>query len=371
MGEPLAVPPPPPDPVEIAKQEFKCGGCGANLQYSPGTSVLKCPFCGRENQLQVSAAPIVEHDLAELSLVPATDATGFGTATRQFKCDRCGATTTLVGASMATRCDFCASDVVVEAPPVAGMIRPESLVPFAFDKNAATRKFQAWLQGLWFRPGNLKRMAGLAQISGLYVPHFTYDANAFSQYTGEAGFYYNVTVGSGNNRRTERRVRWEHRSGTHQFFYDDELICASRGLPLKIMQKIYPYNLKGALVHYTPEYLSGFGAEAYTVDPREGWQMAGATMVNKEREACTRQIGGDTQRNVRVGTQLSNPKWKHVLLPAYVASYVFGANTFRFMVNGQTGEVQGEAPISWAKVGATVAVVVAAIVVITKLAGLW
>lgn len=368
----MAAPTPPSGPVEIAKREFKCAGCGATLQFSPGTTSLKCPFCGRENELQAAApAPIVEHDLTDLSVVPSTGATGFGTATRQFRCDRCGATTTLAGSAMASRCDFCGSPVVVEAPPVEGMVRPESLVPFAFDKNAATLKYQGWLAGLWFRPGNLKRAAGLSQISGLYVPHFTYDANAQSQWSGEAGFYYYVTVGSGQNARQERRVRWEYRSGNHAFFYDDELVCASKGLPLNIVQKIYPYNLKGGLVAYRPEYLSGFGAEAYTVDPRQGWQTAAATMKQKEQQACTHLVGGDTQRNVRVNTALMNAKFKHLLLPAYVASYVFGAKTFRFMVNGQTGEVQGEAPISWAKVGAVVGGVVLALVAITKLAGLW
>ena len=290
---------------------------------------------------------------------------------RAFKCDRCGATTTLAGAQMATRCAFCGSDVVVEAPPVPGMVRPESLVPFAFAKDQATQKFQAWLRGLWFRPSNLKRMAGLAQIDGMYVPHFTYDANANSQWSGEAGHYYYVTVGDGQNRRQERRIRWEHRSGAHAYFYDDELVCASRGLPLTILQKIYPFQLAGGLVPYAPEYLSGFGAEAYTVDPREGWGMARRSMEEKERGACSRLLDGDTQRNLRVSTQFTSPKWKHLLLPAYVASYVYGAKTFRFMVNGQTGEVQGEAPISWAKVGAAVGAVAGFLLVLTKLLNVW
>jgi len=56
-----------------------------------------------------------------------------------------------------------------------------------------------------------------------------------------------------------------------------------------------------------------------------------------------------------------------MLLPLYVAAYMFGAKTYRFVVNGQTGEVQGEAPISWAKVAAIVGVAVVVILAFLKL----
>jgi hypothetical protein len=36
-------------------------------------------------------------------------------------------------------------------------------------------------------------------------------------------------------------------------------------------------------------------------------------------------------------------KFKHVLLPVWMSAY-------RFLVNGQTGEVAGESPLSWQKV---------------------
>ena len=36
---------------------MKCQGCGANIEYAPGTTVLRCPYCGHEQQL---AAPVRE-----------------------------------------------------------------------------------------------------------------------------------------------------------------------------------------------------------------------------------------------------------------------------------------------------------------------
>ncbi len=70
---------------------------------------------------------------------------------------------------------------------------------------------------------------------------------------------------------------------------------------------------------------------------------------------------GDTHRNLSVSTDLSQLTYKHVLLPVWVASYRYNNKTFQFMINGQTGKVQGEKPISAIKVA--IAVVVALIVI--------
>src|SRR4030042_2886686 len=64
------------------------------------------------------------------------------------------------------------------------------------------------------------------------------------------------------------------------------------------------------------------------------------------RDACAREVPGDTQRNLRVQTQFSDLTYKHVLLPLWIASYRYSNKVYSFMVNGQTGKVQGEAPIS-------------------------
>jgi hypothetical protein len=39
-----------------------------------------------------------------------------------------------------------------------------------------------------------------------------------------------------------------------------------------------------------------------------------------------------------------------VLLPVWMSAYRFRNKTYRFLVNGQTGEVAGESPLSWQRV---------------------
>ena len=56
-------------------------------------------------------------------------------------------------------------------------------------------------------------------------------------------------------------------------------------------------------------------------------------------------IGGDEQR-VRRTNPISDVTFKHILLPVWLAAYKYRGRTFRFVVNGRTGRVQGERPYS-------------------------
>ena len=111
---------------------------------------------------------------------------------------------------------------------------------------------------------------------------------------------------------------------------------------------------------YTPEFLAGFQAEGYTVALSDGWREAQDRMSNVIREDVRRDIGGDEQRIHDMDTDWSDETFKHILLPVWMAAYKYNGKSYRFLVNGQTGEVQGERPWSVWKI-ASVVVLVAAI----------
>jgi hypothetical protein len=67
-------------------------------------------------------------------------------------------------------------------------------------------------------------------------------------------------------------------------------------------------------------------------------------------------IGGDRQRIHRLDTTVQDVTFKHILLPVWLAAYKYRGKTYRFVVNGATGRVQGERPYSAWKI--TFAVIV-------------
>jgi len=113
-------------------------------------------------------------------------------------------------------------------------------------------------------------------------------------------------------------------------------------------------------VSYADEYLSGFIAERYQVDLKQGWTRAAERMDEVIRGDVKRNIGGDHQRITTLQTQHSDITYKHILLPMWICSYRYRQKVYRFLVNARTGEVQGQRPWSWVKI-TLAAVVVAAV----------
>ena len=49
-------------------------------------------------------------------------------------------------------------------------------------------------------------------------------------------------------------------------------------------------------------------------------------------------------------TDVGRLTFKHVLLPVWLAAYRYRGRSFRFVINGRTGAVQGERPYSTIKI---------------------
>jgi hypothetical protein len=62
--------------------------------------------------------------------------------------------------------------------------------------------------------------------------------------------------------------------------------------------------------------------------------------------AIQRDIGGDSQRILAKQTVVEDIRFKHLLLPVWIGSYRFGGKPYQIVVNGQSGEVEGDRPWS-------------------------
>jgi DNA-directed RNA polymerase subunit RPC12/RpoP len=356
--------------------KFPCPKCGAEVDFDAEQGTLVCAYCGYKATVPVTEQAIREHSLESAleEMLHAPQEMGYGENKRSLKCESCGAINTIDAHIVSTECAFCGSNQVVPQEQVAQVVKPESLLPFQVDRSRAVALFQAWLGRGFFRPNPVKKIAkdAEARLQGVYLPFWTFDAYTSSWWQAEAGFYYTVTESywatDEDGKRVQRqrqvqKIRWEPASGSLQLAFDDTLVPASQSVQRSMVERIYPFDT-AALVPYEPSFLSGWGAEAYTVDLRSGWQTAQQIMGAEVRLACARQVPGDTQRNLQVSTAFSNMTYKHALFPVWIASYRYGGKVYQFLVNGQTGEVQGQAPISWIKVALVVMLVLAVMAVV-------
>ena len=157
-----------------------------------------------------------------------------------------------------------------------------------------------------------------------------------------------------------RKIRWTRVSGRVARKFTDVLIMAAQSLPRRYVRALEPWML-GDLAPYDPQFLSGFRAEGYTVQLPEGHVLAIERMDDVIKQDVRRSIGGDEQRIHSVDTQHQDERFKHLLLPIWMAAYQYRGKTFRFVVNGQTGKVQGERPWSIWKIAGAVLVVALAL----------
>jgi hypothetical protein len=199
-------------------------------------------------------------------------------------------------------------------------------------------------------------------MTGVYTPYWTFDAATRSQYAGQRGDHYTVqeqvVVNGKRETRSVTKTRWSAKRGWVSRAFDDVLVLASRSLPQGYTQNLAPWKLDD-LAPYRADYLAGFTAEGYTVPLAEGHQTARGIMEGIIRDDVRRDIGGDEQRIDRVSTDWSAETFKHILLPVWLAAYKFDGRTYRFVVNGQTGKVQGERPWSKWKIAVAVVLVLA------------
>ena len=335
---------------------WPCAQCGADLRYAPGQTELKCDHCGfvqaiPEKAPRQKAQALTEHDLAKGLADDLPDAAS--EEVRSTSCPNCGAVVEFQGANHASQCPFCATPVVVDTGSHR-RIKPQAVLPFELTETQARKALIGWLGSLWFAPNSLLEYtrAGRA-MDGIYAPFWTYDADTDSRYRGQRGDYYyetewvNVTVNGKTERRQEqvRKIRWHATSGRVSRDFDDVLVMASSSLPARLGNELTPWDL-GKLQPYSPDYLAGFQAEGYTVKLSEGWVRAQAVMADVIEDDVRRDIGGDEQRVDSVDTDYSDETFKHILLPIWMAAYKYSGKSYRFLVNGQTGEVQGERPYS-------------------------
>ena len=228
------------------------------------------------------------------------------------------------------------------------------MLPFALTETVARDAMTQWLGRLWFAPNNLQAYARKGRrMQGIYVPYWTYDADTQSSYSGERGTVYYVTQTVMRDGKPVQqqvpKVRWRSVSGRVSRFFDDVLVLGSRSLPKRFTDGLAPWDL-AALEPYAPEYLAGFRAEAYAVTLEEGFAEARQIMDRMIERDVRFDIGGDRQQVHDIQTRLSNVTFKHVLLPVWLAAYKYQGKTYRFVVNGRTGNVQGERPYSTLKI---------------------
>ncbi len=334
---------------------LKCPACGGTKSVEPKGSVQEIPFDGAFDQGQLVK-------LTETAL--------------QVNCSGCGSVVEFQPPEVAGNCPFCGAAIVAQPKSADPRIAPAGLLPFSIPRDKATNLIRAWLGSLWFAPGGLQKLAQQDSIGGVYLPFWTYDAQAVTDYSGQRGDYYYVTETyietdaqgrQAERTREVRRTNWSYASGRVGNDFDDILVCASKAVQREKIAACDPWDLP-SIVPYEPAYLSGFKAQRYQVELNEGFDQAKRIMAGAIESSIRRDIGGDEQQISGYNSKYYDVTFKHILLPVWIGAYRFQGRVFQVLINARTGEVQGERPYSAGKIFLLVVAILIVILVIATMA---
>ncbi|MDX2037505.1 MAG: zinc ribbon domain-containing protein [Isosphaeraceae bacterium] len=325
-----------PDLVKEIPHAVPCPHCAAPLDGG----ARFCPNCGQSIATGV--------DSPETAQPPAK--------LERFRCKNCSADVVCAPESRTTACPFCAAPYVIETTELAtGRREPEFVIGFQVTPEKAEKIYREWIdRRALFRPSNLRLSAEDHGLRGIYLPFWSFTTRARSRWSAMIGEYWyrteTYTARDSNGRsvvrtRQVREIEWWPIQGEHHDFHGFFPVSASKGLAQEISRWIEPFQL-AALQRFSPKYLAGWLTEDYSIEQDEARSISNAEFRRREAEAVRAMLPGDTHRDIQVETELEELDSDLILLPIYLRAYRYKGKLYRTLINGQTGRIEGEKPVS-------------------------
>ncbi len=315
-------------------KEYTCPGCGGKLEFNPPNQNWKCCYCSSEfSQEQVDAAnkneEAPEQDMPELD---------------SYSCTACGAELIADSTTSATFCLYCKNPTIIKTR-FSGRFKPRSVIPFRLTVEQAKELYKKWIKRRLFAPDSFKKKDEIDKVTGIYAPFWLFDCRADGSISGEA-----TQVSSwsdGKYRYTQTKYYNVFRKGNAQ--YDRIPVDASKKLDDKFMYMIEPFDYKD-LTDFSMKYMSGFMAEKYDVEASEAEVVMKNRVESYLEDRLRSTVNGYSSFTVRDRqVLLSQIMDSYSMLPVYLLINKYKGKDHIFIVNGQTGKVVGNTPISHIK----------------------
>lgn len=345
--------------VEQTALTYLCPDCMAYLRYDGKAGKWVCDYCEgsftmeeleqrgaqtKEDSYEVKPRAEAEKNSAAVEFQykenipqPEEDLSHM----RAYVCPSCGAEIVTDDVTAATFCVFCGNPTILPKQ-LEGEYRPAAIVPFETDKNDAKQAFLDLCKGKKLLPKGYTDEQRLGKITGVYVPFWVFDCKADFDYhaTGE-----NVTTWSDTRFiYTKTDLYHIHRAGRMEF--ENIPLDASEKMNDAMMDALEPFHLEKQQP-FDMSYLSGFLAEKYTYQPRDLYdRMTGRITPGVEHKAAEGGRGYQRVYGVKCHTDFSSDKQTYMLLPVWMLISKYEGKDYLFAMNGQTGKIVGELPVS-------------------------
>ncbi|MCI7601558.1 MAG: hypothetical protein SO087_05010 [Candidatus Onthovivens sp.] len=338
--------------IDTKTENSQCPTCGGNLVFNPKCQKLYCANCHNEydfDKLVLNG----KHDL-EQAFIDENSHKEWASQSKMCKCQNCGASIMIQGQQITTKCPYCGSDYVIDEETLPGL-KPDSVVPFAFDEKTAAEYFKKGVKKIFLIPHAFKKAIPENKIRGIYIPSFGFDVDTSSRYSGVLIKNHTHTDSKGHTHTTQERISI---SGTKKVNFRDLTIESSAKICDKDIKALLPYDYK-VNYEFTPDFLRGFSTEHYNDSVRNCYQLAKDEMKDTIKNQILSSYSYDRVESFHLDVSYSNESYLYRLLPIYCFEFTYKKKKYITFMNGQTGKIGTGYPKSYIAVISIVLFVIA------------
>ncbi|MDX2248574.1 MAG: hypothetical protein SF052_17445 [Bacteroidia bacterium] len=335
------------------QQQFihaKCPECGQQMLYAGGNKSLSCKNCGYNRPLNAQTDQIPERKLTD-NIRMDDFVRGMGTELTEFSCNSCKAILISFRKEPMELCPFCGKKEFTASKQNEKVIQPFSIIPFMIPEVVARKILRSHLKSLYpvMLPGDIWEITEENKLRGVFIPWFLFDVFTRSTWKGEGG----IEVNDGK----QKKMVWDNFAGYLERHFTDLPIGGSKGSPGHLSE-VANYNFRDA-VNYDPHYLSLFATELYQSAEKDVFTLAEAAIdVGIMLDIETRLKKTNERKNFKITTEKQALTFRHILVPLWIGIYSYQGKTFKYLINGQTGKVAGEKPLSMNKIYSIIAFII-------------
>lgn len=332
---------------------YQCPSCTGPLQFSSHSGQLACEYCSQSYDVATiellyagkeQAAISAQKDKPEWDFAMEEWGGDEAAHMRAYTCPSCGAQIVCDETTAATSCPYCNNPTVV-AGQFAGMLRPDFVIPFKVDKEAAKTALKDYYKGKKFLSKSFSTDNKIEEIKGVYVPFWLFNGE------GDGDVRYLGTREHSYTEGDEEVVVTEHYHVVRQgnVAFDKVPVDGSSKMPDEHMDAIEPYEYTD-LVDFSTAYLPGYLADKYDIDAEECSERANRRIKASILDVLAETVTGYTSLTLESSAIDIEPgEVKYALLPVWMLSTKWKDKDFLFAMNGQTGKLIGDLPVDWGK----------------------
>ena len=326
--------------------EYKCACCGGKLEFNSTVQKMKCPFC--ESEFEIQAVQDYNNSISQSSgdqMNWETQAGGEWQSSELngmnvYSCQSCGGQIIADHTTGASKCPYCDNPVVMSGT-FSDDKRPDSIIPFKVDKEAAKAALIVHMSGKKLLPSVFKEQNHIDEIKGIYVPVWLFDAEA----DADMVFKCDKTRSWQDDQfaYVEHNMYSAYRSG--KLAFKNVPVDGSEKMDDTLMESIEPFDYSQA-VEFKTAYLSGYLADRYDVSAEESINRANTRIKRSTEQTFASTVNGYNSVNCEHSSvRLRNGKAKYSLYPVWLLNTSWNGQKYTFAMNGQTGKFVGDLPV--------------------------